>query len=275
MNKTSITAAAVTLGLVLAACGGLHTGSTAPASSSASASDSADAITVLERACLDDPLNAAHWARLAAALDADGQRARATRFYQQAATLSAHDARRDYGLLAAAAVKTTDVHSGVNVEAGVDATLARTQVRQIGAAMVQVVRLPAAAAAFTVAADGAAVSAPAAAPSATVPSATVPSATDPVRLEISNGNGVTGAAARLARTLDVAGLKTTRLTNVRNFNVPLTRIEYPHAQQHMAEMLSQRLGVPLKVRRQTSPGAEQRTDLRLVLGHDASARQLK
>jgi hypothetical protein len=258
MNNTSIAAAVASLGLMLAACGGLHTASTAPAPAPASA----DVITALERACLDEPLNAAHWARLAAALDADGQRARATRLYQQAATLSAHDARRDYALLAAAG--NADPKAATSSEADVDATLPRTQIQKIGAAMVQVVRAPATATA----------SAPAAASSSAAPSSSAQAESDPVRLEISNGNGVTGAAARLARTLDVDGLKTTRLTNVKHFNVPLTRIEYPDAQQRMAETLSQRLGVPLKVRR-AAAGADQRADLRLVLGLDASARQLK
>lgn len=258
MKKTSIAAASATLGLLLAACGGLHTATT----STALAVGTADVITMLERACLDDPTDAAHWARLAAALDADGQRTRATRFYQQAATLSAHDARRDYAVLAAAAVAPAPVApAAAGAAADVDATLPRTQVQQVGAAMVQVVRVPAATGTATVAA-----SAPATAPSA-VPLADA----DPVRLEISNGNGITGAAARLARTLDVDGLKTTRLTNVKHFNVPLTRIEYPHAQQRMAETLSQRLGVPLKVRRETAA----RTDLRLVLGHDAAERRLQ
>lgn len=253
MNKTSIAAAIATLGLLLAACGGLHPGTT----SVAPAATTTDAMTALERACLDDPLNPAHWARLAAALDADGQRARATRFYQQAATLSAHDARRDYALLAAAA-KPAEAPAAASTVADVDATLPRTQVRQVGAAMVQVERLPAVVPSV--------VASSTAAPSPSTLSVTLSDA-DPVRLEISNGNGVAGAAARLARTLDVDGLKTTRLTNVKNFNVLRTRIEYPHAQQRMAETLSQRLGVPLKVRRENAA----RTDLRLVLGHDAAA----
>lgn len=259
MKKTSIAAAAATLGLLLAACGGLHTATT----STAPAVGTADVITMLERACLDDPTDAAHWARLAAALDADGQRTRATRFYQQAATLSAHDARRDYAVLAAAAVAPAPVAPAAAAAAGVDATLPRTQVRQVGAAMVQVVRVPAATATATATVVA---SAP-----ATAPSAVTLADADPVRLEISNGNGITGAAARLARTLDVDGLKTTRLTNVKHFNVPLTRIEYPHAQQRMAETLSHRLGVPLRVRRETAA----RTDLRLVLGHDAAERRLQ
>ena len=90
---------------------------------------------------------------------------------------------------------------------------------------------------------------------------------DPVRLEISNGNGVTGAAAslaRVARTLDLDGVTTVRLTNARPFTVPRTRIEYPHAQRALAEALSHQLDIPLKVRRDTAP-----RDVRIVLGHDS------
>ena len=95
------TAAAALAGLLLAACGGLPAASVATPAAPQDAPQ--DAITALERACLLDPMNAANWARLATALEADGQRERATRFYRQAATLSAHDARRDYALLAGAA----------------------------------------------------------------------------------------------------------------------------------------------------------------------------
>lgn len=250
MNNTLIAAAVAAL--LLAACGGLRTAATSvSAAPVASAAAPADAILALERACLADPLNAAHWARLAAALDADGQRERAARLYQQAATLSVHDARRDYALLAEANGK-----AAARVRDEAYATLPRTQVQQVDAAMVQVVRLPASAAALPVAA------------STSDPVAGAVMAAKPVRLEISNGNGITGAAARLARALDVDGVKAVRLTNVKNFNVPRTRIEYPQAQQQMAATLSQRLGVPLKVRRVALPD----TDLRLVLGHDASTR---
>lgn len=249
MNNTLIATAVAAL--LLAACGGLRTAATSV--SAAPAAAPADAILALERACLADPLNAAPWARLAAALDADGQRERAARLYQQAATLSVHDARRDYALLAAANGK-----AAASVQAEAYATLPRTQVQQVDAAMVQVVRLPASAAALPVAAST----------SDPVAGAVMAAEAEPVRLEISNGNGITGAAARLARTLDVDGLKAVRLTNVKNFNVPRTRIEYPQAQQQMAATLSQRLGVPLKVRRVALPGS----DLRLVLGHDATTR---
>jgi tetratricopeptide (TPR) repeat protein len=284
MNQPLI-AAAATAGLLMMACGGMRT--SAPATNATTATNATiaaraapeDAITALEQACLLDSTNAANWARLATALEADGQRERATRFYQQAATLSAHDARRDYALVGharAGAVVRTAALPALNDGAEDDAYagMPRTQVQKIGAAMVQIVRLPpaavavatlpAASAASAVSATSATSTAMAAAPAAPAPDAPV----DAVRLEISNGNGVTGAAARLARTLDVQGVATVRLTNVKHFNVPLTRIEYAQVQQEMAHTLSQRLGVPLKVQREKSP----RADLRIVLGHDAGTR---
>jgi hypothetical protein len=113
----------------------------------------------------------------------------------------------------------------------------RTQVRRIGPALVEVLRIPASAG------DAGAA---------------------PVRLEISNGNGVAGAAARLARTLDVDGLKTVRLSNLRPFVVPRSRIEYPPQQQAAAQALGIRLRLPLQQR----PGGLAYADLRIVLGHD-------
>jgi hypothetical protein len=85
-----------------------------------------------------------------------------------------------------------------------------------------------------------------------------------VRVEISNGNGVTGAAARLARSLDGDGVKTVRLSNVRRFAVPQSRIEYQREQQKMAQALARRLNLPL----QPARGATAYADLRIVLGHD-------
>lgn len=86
-----------------------------------------------------------------------------------------------------------------------------------------------------------------------------------VRLEISNGNGVAGAAARLARSLDGEGVKTVRLSNLRPFAEPQSRIEYQREQQKMAQALARRLNLPLQPARGTTAYA----DLRIVLGHDA------
>ncbi|OFA09000.1 LytR C-terminal domain-containing protein [Duganella phyllosphaerae] len=253
MKNIPIAAAATFAGLLMAACGGMHTASVAPSPSSAAPQDT---ITALERACLLEPTNAANWARLATALEADGQRERAARFYQQAATLAAHDARRDYALLAAAApaaAASAAAATPAGAAHGPYADMPRTQVQQIGAALVQVVRV--AAPPLVARMEPPAVSSK---------SVTAPSA--PVQLEICNGNGVTGAAAslaRVARTLNLDGVTTVRLTNARPFTVARTRIEYPHAQRAMAEELAQRLDIALKFRRKTAPH-----ELRIVLGHD-------
>jgi hypothetical protein len=249
--KKSILATAA--GLLLMACSGMQ--KPAPAIAQPSLSTGDQVITSLERACLSDPLDPAKWEGLAAALESDGQRDRALRMYEQAATLRAHDVRRDYALLRVngAVARAPDPE--------LPSTLPRTEVRKLGAALVEVLRVPATMIA---------------APSPMAPSPAAPAGPAPmpapapvlvmVRLEISNGNGVTGAAARLARSLSVEGLKTVRLTNVKNFDVPLSRIEYRQEQQQMAESLSERLGLPLKAKQETSP----RADVRIVLGHDAT-----
>jgi hypothetical protein len=233
---------ATAAGLLLLACGGMQ--KQAPSIQPAAAQASpGQFITSLERACLSDPMDAAKWAALASALEEDGQRERAARMNEQAAMLRAHDVRRDYALLRdKAAVPRVVAPDPLSA-------MPRTQVRQIGAALVEVLRV-----------------APAAPP---VPPAASPAPVLPmpalVRLEISNGNGVAGAAARLARSLRVAGYQTVRLTNVKNFDVPLSRIEYQRGRQAMAQSLSERLGLPLTAQGGDSPA----TDMRIVLGRDA------
>jgi hypothetical protein len=114
-----------------------------------------------------------------------------------------------------------------------ESSMPRTQVRRLGPALVEVLR------------------------SDDQTSATL------VRLEISNGNGVTGAAARLARSLETASLKTVRLSNMRPFVEAHSRIEYPRQQQAVAQALGRRLKLPLQQR-----GGPAYADLRIVLGHD-------
>ncbi len=259
MKKTLLATAA---GLLLIACGG--TPKTTPSISPPPAlTPGEQRITSLERACLSDPMDAAKWEALAAALEADGQRERAIRMSDQAATLRAHDVRRDYALLREKAGKAVDTRPPSPDPL---AAMPRTEVRQIGAAMVEVLRV--APTATAKAKPSPVAPAVPTAPAQPVPAQPVPAL---VRLEISNGNGVTGAAARLARSLNMDGLKSVRLTNVKNYDVPLSRIEYQREQQPMAESLSERLGLPLKAQSEKLPG----TDMRIVLGHDARGGQFK
>ncbi|MFS2005910.1 LytR C-terminal domain-containing protein [Duganella sp. CT11-25] len=229
MKKTLGAACA---GALLMACGGMQTTAMAPVEAD---------ITALERTCVRDPLDPANWEQLAAVLAAGGERERAATMYLQAATLRAHDIRDDYARL-----KEELKEERKDARVAEAAAMPRTQVRRIGAALVEVLRIPASGAAQ-------APLPPAAAPGSAV-----------IRLEISNGNGVAGAAARLARSLDGDGLKTVRLTNVRPFTVPLSRIEYQREQTAMARQLGQRLGLPLHRLR----GNPAYADMRIVLGHD-------
>lgn len=222
MKKTLGAASAAVL---LMACGGMRTTPMAPVEPD---------IVTLEGACLQDPLNPSNWEQLGAALVTGGERERAATMYLQAATLRAHDIRDDYALLK------EELKDARVIEAATEsAAMPRTQVRRIGAALLEVLRIPA---------DG-----PTPMPGSPL-----------VRLEISNGNGVTGAAARLARSLDGYGLMTVRLTNVRPFTIPISRIEYHREQTAMAQQLGQRLGLPLQKLR----GNPAYADMRIVLGHD-------
>lgn len=186
-----------------------------------------DTVTPLQQLCVRDPLDTGNWERLAAALAVAGQRERAAGMYRQAASLRAHDVRQDYAVLKQARDETDAI-----------ADLPRTQVRRLGPALVEVRRTDA--------------SAPSATPAPAI-----------VRLEISNGNGVAGAAARLARVLALDGLQTVRLSNLRPFVVTHSRIEYPREQQQAARALARRLRMPLQQR-----GGTAYADLRIVLGHD-------
>ncbi|NVD70496.1 LytR C-terminal domain-containing protein [Duganella sp. BJB1802] len=231
MMKRTLGAACT--GALLMACSGMQT---APAPE---ADRQAAAIAALGQACLLDPTSASGWEQLGAALEAGGEHERAATMFRQAATLRAHDVRRDYALVKEAAAQ-------ANVTATADASMPRTEVRRVGAALVEVLRVAAGEEAVAEAHG--------------------------VKLEISNGNGVTGAAARLARTLDAEGIKATRLTNVKPFVVSISRIEYQRDQQLLAQALSQRLGLPL----QAQSGKLAYADMRIVLGRDtAQSRYLK
>ena len=193
--------------------------------------------TVLEQACLDDPLNAQNWERLGAALQANGQAGRALVMFKQAAALREHDIRKDIGVLPPETVTAL-------AKTAPDDTMDRIELVQTGAAMVELRRIPAAHA---------------------PPSVPLPAADEtPLRLEISNGNGVTGLAARWARKLKGKDIRVVRLSNVRPFAVPASRIEYPRNQEAAARALSEKINVPLLAQCDHCTPA----DVRIVLGHD-------
>lgn len=187
-----------------------------------------DTLTPLEQACLNEPLQAQNWARLGAALQAKGQTQRAAAMLRQARQLREHDVQRDLAVLPSASVTGLD----------------RTELVAVGGAMVLVRRIPAGQAAQAA------------------------QAASPLRLEISNGNGVTGLAARWAQTLRRGGFQVVRLTNIRPFAEVASRIEYRLPQQAAAQDLAERVQVAQVTPCQRCTSA----DVRIVLGRDVRSR---
>ena len=196
----------------------------------------------LERACLLDPLVAHSWELLGDALAALGQDARARQMLRQAASLRQYDLRADF---AATGGQTGVAALGQAMETP-QPGWARAQIHVGVDGMMELRRIPA--------------SAPVVQPLSN-PSAVA-------RLEISNGNGVTGMARALARQIDAPGLRVTRLSNQPGFAVRHTRIEYDAAHVDAAMRLAQRMGsVHLQEVGQRAPA-----NLRLVLGRDLAQR---
>lgn len=189
-----------------------------------------------EQACLGDPLQARSWQMLGETLGALGQEERARRSLNQAAALRRHDVRADF-----AATGGSDVAA---IGKALAAPLPRAQSDwteswlETGADGMLELRRES---------GSETVTAPLAA-----------------RLEIRNGNGVTGMARALSRRIDEPGMQVTRLSNDPGFAVRYTRIEYTAPHLDAAQRLAERLGDV-----QLRPAARQMTaDLCLVLGRD-------
>jgi len=218
--------AAACAGTLLLACGTAPQAPSMPPPAPAPA-PADDGLTALEQACLDEPLNAQRWERLGMALRAQGQQQRAAAMLKQARMLREHDVQRDLAILPPESVTGLD----------------RTELVPIGPALVLVRRIPAARAAQV---------------------ETVSSPL-PLRLEISNGNGVTGLAANWARKLQGKNIRIVRLSNIKPFAVSASRIEYRPPLQAAARELSSRVNVTA-----LTPCAQcTAADVRIVLGRDA------
>lgn len=207
----------------------------------------AQALPVLEQACLLDPLNALAWQHLAQVLERLGQHERAALMRRQAASLREHDLRRDMAVLRGEAAPQL-----VPVPAPVPEApaMARVEITQSDG-MARLQRVPAAVRSV----------------SAAVPERPMPTAPAPQpRLEIVNGNGVPGMAAALARSLAGAPVQVVRLANETSFQVARTRVEYRPAQEQAARQLARQLGTQVQTQAADCPASE----LRLVLGRDLS-----
>jgi len=153
----------------------------------------------LERACLLEPSRAVAWERLAALMEAMGETGRALEAMRHARTL------REAAPAPMAAAGEGPARGGTAAGASSGAELwpagmAHVEVRQVNAGMVEVARVER-------------------------PAARAGADAAPLKLEVSNGNGVRGMAAAVAQRLRAEGLQVARLTNTIPFNVEETRVE--------------------------------------------------
>jgi tetratricopeptide (TPR) repeat protein len=90
------------------------------------------------------------------------------------------------------------------------------------------------------------------------------------RVEIANGNGITGMARRIKLALARQGVAVSRLTNARPFNHPLTVIEYRLGHEQYAQQLRDALRGHAELK--SAPTLAAKVDVRLILGKDATGR---
>ncbi len=203
-----------------------------------------EARAVLEGACLLDPLDPRSWQLLGDTLAVLGQEERARQMHRQAATLRGYDLRADFAAVTGGRTEVARLGQALAApapQAHPDWAQAWIVVGQDG--MMELRRTPAA-------------KEPQAQPA--------PTLAGMVRLEIRNGNGVTGMARALSNRIDEPGIRVTRLSNEPGFAVSHTRIEYEASHADAAHRLAQRLGGTRL--QEVDPGAL--VNLRLVLGRD-------
>jgi Flp pilus assembly protein TadD len=90
----------------------------------------------------------------------------------------------------------------------------------------------------------------------------------PFRLEIANGNGVSGLAKKVNDILSSNGVPTAQITNHKNYQQRQTVVQYRNGYQVQATALSQ--GLRNKPQMVETANLRTSTDVRLVLGRDVS-----
>ena len=104
-------------------------------------------------------------------------------------------------------------------------------------------------------------------PSVTSESAPVQPRQDHFSIEIMNGNGVGGAAARLRDLLQEQGIHVRRVANLPPYKSVSTQVLYRPGKIEQARLIAQRMPVHADVL--AAPAGSTLADLRVVIGHDA------
>lgn len=113
------------------------------------------------------------------------------------------------------------------------------------------------------------VDAPVAVPAPAVAIPITSSLDKPVRtatLEVSNGNGVPGMAARVGHWLEQKGMPTERLSNQQPFTQRLTVVQYRVGHEQAARQVAESLPANAMAEPRPTPGL--RSDVRVILGRD-------
>ena len=93
-----------------------------------------------------------------------------------------------------------------------------------------------------------------------------------VRLEVSNGVGISSLARRTANRLALWGVVTARLTNAKPYRQQKTEIQFVKGQELAAQALQSRL--PMAVLAAPADRLDSSVQLRLVLGHDVAGKAI-
>lgn len=86
------------------------------------------------------------------------------------------------------------------------------------------------------------------------------------RLEVANGNGITGLARRVSRSLEAYGFPLGRLTNQKPYQQAVTQIQYRAGFEQQAQTLG--ASFPQRSVVIARGDMDARADVRIVLGHD-------
>jgi len=89
-----------------------------------------------------------------------------------------------------------------------------------------------------------------------------------IRLEVSNGNGITGMAKQISVFLQQRGVASVRLTNHQTYNQNKTEIYYRSENYHQAYQINQMLPVPVKL--VESDQLRHDIQIKILLGQDFS-----
>ncbi|MGY0195900.1 LytR C-terminal domain-containing protein [Leptothrix sp. BB-4] len=87
-----------------------------------------------------------------------------------------------------------------------------------------------------------------------------------IRVELVNGNGITGAALALRGWLRERGFQQVRTANAEAYNRPMTQVFYQKGEGRLAREVSRRL--PLSTELVELPAGSMASQVRVVLGHD-------